>query len=46
MRGIKAFREQYPAGKNYLLSPKVMMPYRKKISGIEINFSPIEGLSL
>ncbi len=45
VKAIKAFREIYPGGKNVVVSPKVMTPYKKKIGEIEVIFTGITAES-
>ena len=41
---LKIFREYYPKGNNYLLSPITGRPYVKKVQGLELTVSGLEGL--
>jgi hypothetical protein len=36
---LKAFREYYPNGDNYLISPVVGPAYRKRVKGLELQVS-------
>jgi predicted AAA+ superfamily ATPase len=40
-RGIKAFRENYPEGRNYLLSPGIQHRSVRQVGGIEVLAVPI-----
>lgn len=35
-RGLVAFREHYPKGRNYLVSPGVSAPYERRIAGLSV----------
>ena len=43
-RGLLAFREQYPAGINYVVCPLVSAPYEQVRSGMKIHFIPPQDL--
>jgi hypothetical protein len=43
-KALKVFREAYPKGDNYLLSPLTGRAYVKKISGLEITVCGLEAL--
>jgi predicted AAA+ superfamily ATPase len=38
LTGLKAFRQNYPRGRNLLISPQVMQPYERTIDGVEVTF--------
>lgn len=42
---LTPFREAYPGGENFVVSPAVKSRYRKKMKGMEIIFIPIEDLA-
>lgn len=44
MRGLKAFRENYPHGQNYLLCPGVRQRITRRSGELEVVLVPIEGL--
>jgi predicted AAA+ superfamily ATPase len=41
---LKVFREYYPKGNNYLLSPRGSPAYRKRIQGLELTVCGLEDL--
>lgn len=41
---LKVFREYYPKGDNYLLTPSATRPYVKKAQGLELTVCGLEGL--
>lgn len=43
-RGLRAFRDNYPRGRNYVLSPQVTSRYTRTMGALAITFLPIEGL--
>ena len=43
-RGLAAFRENYPRGRNLLLSPQITTAYTQQRGGLRIEFVPIAGL--
>jgi predicted AAA+ superfamily ATPase len=43
-RGLQAFRENYPRGRNYLLSPGVRQRSIRTLGGLEVVALPIERL--
>ena len=43
-RGLKAFRENYPKGRNFLLSPGVRHRSIRNLGGLEVVALPIEML--
>ena len=38
LRGLKAFRENYPAGENYIISPQRGEAYRRNVDDLELTF--------
>jgi len=45
INSLKVFREQYPEGKNLVISPFLSERYVQKINGYSVVFCPIESLS-
>jgi predicted AAA+ superfamily ATPase len=43
-RGLAAFRENYPRGRNYVVSPQVTAAYTRQAGGLEIRYIPISRL--
>jgi len=43
-RGLAAFRESYPEGRNYVVSPQVRHRYEQERSGMRVVFLPVEML--
>ena len=43
---IRLFREYYPEGVNYVVSPQTVPAYSRRISGLEFHFCAPEGLRL
>lgn len=43
-RGLQAFRENYPRGRNYLISPGIRQRSVREVRGIEVTLLPIEAL--
>ena len=43
-RGLKAFRQNYPHGRNVVISPQVVRPYTQRIEELEVTFMPLEDL--
>jgi predicted AAA+ superfamily ATPase len=43
-RGLAAFRENYPHGNNYVISPQITTRYRRKIGKLDVTFLPIAEL--
>ncbi|MBC8324805.1 MAG: ATP-binding protein [Verrucomicrobia subdivision 3 bacterium] len=43
-RGLKAFRANYPKGRNFVVSPQVVTPYSRKPSGLPVKFIPADWL--
>jgi predicted AAA+ superfamily ATPase len=41
---LTVFRSLYPEGRNFVLSPNIKTPYRRRYSGLQINFISIRGL--
>jgi hypothetical protein len=41
---LKVFREYYPKGRNYLLSPVTGRAYAKKVQGLELTVCGLEKL--
>lgn len=39
IRGLKAFRQNYPKGRNLLISPQVLKAYTRTVEGMEITFA-------
>ncbi len=37
-RGLKAFRENYPNGRNFRLSAQMGEPYSRRIKGLDVTF--------
>jgi len=44
VRSLKAFRDNYPKGKNIFCSPQTTKPYSRKLSGHEISFANASDL--
>jgi predicted AAA+ superfamily ATPase len=44
IRGLTAFRENYPRGRNFVVSPQVTTAYTRRHSGLEVTFLPIASL--
>lgn len=40
-RGLAAFRENYPEGRNYVVSPQIRDRYEQRRSGLDIVFLPV-----
>ena len=38
LRGLKAFRSNYPEGKNYIISPQLGDAYTRDVDGLELTF--------
>lgn len=38
-RGLKAFRANYPKGRNYFVAPRVAQPYLRKVDTLEVTFA-------
>ena len=43
---LSAFRSLYPDGKNYLISPKIKMPYKRAFKDVVLNYHSIENCPL
>lgn len=43
-RGLSAFRENYPRGRNFVVSPQVTTGYRRRIGELAVEFLPIAEL--
>jgi predicted AAA+ superfamily ATPase len=43
-RSLAAFREDYPRGRNYVVSPQITAPYTRKAGGLEIHYLSIGRL--
>ncbi|MBM3890824.1 MAG: ATP-binding protein [Verrucomicrobia bacterium] len=43
-RGLVAFRENYPKGRNIVVSPQVTATYKRRMQGMEVNFVPLSDL--
>jgi hypothetical protein len=43
-RGMVAFRENYPQGRNLLISPQITTAYSLQREALRIEFVPIAGL--
>jgi hypothetical protein len=43
-RGLAAFRESYPVGRNFVVSPQVQTAYEQPRGGLPVSFVPIDGL--
>lgn len=43
-RGLAAFRENYPRGNNFVISPQTVTRYKRKMGGLEVEFLPIAEL--
>jgi len=43
-RGMAAFRENYPRGRNLVISPQTVTRYKRKMSGLDVEFLPIAEL--
>lgn len=43
-RGLTAFRENYPRGRNFVVSPQVIARYTRTMAGLAITFLPIGDL--
>jgi uncharacterized protein len=43
-RGLRAFRENYPHGRNFVISPQPGEPYSRRIDGMEICFAHARDL--
>jgi hypothetical protein len=39
MRALKAFRDNYPKGRNIFCSPQIAKPYSRMLEGYEITFA-------
>jgi uncharacterized protein len=44
VRGLAAFRENYPRGRNFVVSPQTVTRYSRKIGGLEVEFLPVAEL--
>lgn len=42
---LKTFREYYPKGNNYLLTPSVRAPQVRRVQGLEVKLTNLEALS-
>ncbi|MBL68714.1 MAG: ATPase [Verrucomicrobiales bacterium] len=43
-RGLKAFRDNYPKGRNYLVSPQASKSFVRKLDGLSVKFIASESL--
>jgi predicted AAA+ superfamily ATPase len=43
-RGLAAFRENYPHGNNFVVSPQTTSRYRRKADQLEVDFIPVSEL--
>ena len=43
-RGMAAFRERYPAGRNLVVSPHVTESYRRRLGALAVDFVPLPSL--
>jgi predicted AAA+ superfamily ATPase len=41
---LTVFRSLYPEGRNFVLSPNIKAPYRRRYAGLQVNFISIRGL--
>jgi predicted AAA+ superfamily ATPase len=44
-RGLRAFRQRYEKGENWVIAGDVARPYSRKISGLEVDFVGIDHLA-
>ncbi len=44
VHGLTAFRESYPHGKNFVISPQITARYRRKMGKLEVEFLPIQEI--
>lgn len=42
---LATFRQAYPNGENFLVSPAIREPYRRRMNGLEIQFIPLEVIA-
>lgn len=44
VRNLRAFRNRYPAGSNFVVVPGLPQPYRQRMGALEIQFESLESL--
>ena len=42
---LNVFREIYPQGRNYVVSPHVVEAYTREVEGMKVTFTGLSGLS-